>query len=356
MMGACTSSSPAATGDAGAGDASVDAPATPFTEAAMRAASIAYNTKLCAAAQQCDPYLFDYSFGTLAACVDADAPVADLAIWFSFGTTLTPDSLTTCAETLDLSTCEAYERFIYESVVPDACLGVSFGSLPDGSSCSVSGIETVPLWNQCASGRCLSEYTATCGTCVAAQALESACEGTAYCAAGLACAHKVCVPFADVGQSCDPVMSPCHYDLVCSGGTCAVPPPDNSCDPAIGCAPFPTARNCNPTTGQCESVVVSLGEPCGVTSSSYLTCAFGSACSLVREADGDGGVSDAETDGGAAAQYVCAPVIPDGEPCILADYPFQDPCLRGALHTSGCNHSVCERLGPAECAAPLPPP
>jgi hypothetical protein len=106
----------------------------------MRAASIAYNTKFCAAMQMCDPYNFAYAFGTLVTCIGADAPVADLAVWFPYGSPSTPDALTACAAAIDLSTCDEYESYVLEQVVPAACNASSFGLLADGATCAVSTI------------------------------------------------------------------------------------------------------------------------------------------------------------------------------------------------------------------------
>jgi hypothetical protein len=341
--------------DGGASDAG-DEPATPFTLDAMRAASVAYMTKFCAAAAECDPDYFAVEWGTQDNCVDADAGAADLSVWFPYGSTLTPDALTACAAALDLSTCEKYALLNYEFQAPPECMALSYGTLPNGSACANNGIPAAPFWNQCASGRCFTTGS-PCGTCIAALSPGETCNGAEYCALGEGCVFTSasttgCVPYADVGASCSPSV-PCHTYLECLGGTCVVPPADGTCDPQYGCAVFPNERVCDPVQKKCLSTVKNLGDACGYDAAGDFLgyCTFPYACSA--PVAGSGGGADAGSDGG-GPQDVCVPMPAVGEPCIPTGL-FED-CPRSGLRFDTCTNNVCTEGSAAQCSAPPPPP
>lgn len=329
-------------------DGAADA-ATPFTLEAMRAASVAYNTKYCNAAAQCDPELFEVYWGDVATCIDADAGAADLAVWFPYGSTLTPDVLTACAKALDLSTCQKYALFAYEyqvpSAWPSACSAISYGTLPAGAACATNGIFTAPLWNQCRSGRCVSTG-GPCGTC-AAEALPvgATCNGPIYCASGLGCGLGTCAPYGEIGDPCSGPAQ-CHTYLECMGGKCVAPPADGTCDPAYGCPIVPQLRNCGAMTHKCLPSVAGHGQPCGYRANAVfpIECAYPDICADSTAA----GVTDGGADAGGAA--VCVPPPSLGEPCFFNG--LDTGCPRGGLRSLACVDNACIQQSAAECSSP----
>jgi len=356
VLGAALAVGCSAGGAQGAPDASTDVSSkdgagdagTPFTLDAMRAASIAYNTKFCNAMAKCDPEILTLNYGDVATCIDADAGPADLAVWFPYGSTLTPDKLTACAAALDLSTCEKYALFAYENQIPTACTAISYGTLPTGAACANNGIGTAPLWNQCDSGRCFSTG-GPCGTCADALPAGATCNGFIYCASGLGCPQGKCVPYGDVGDPCSG-LGECHTYLACIGGKCVTPPADDSCDPQYGCAVVPQFRNCDPTTRKCVSSIVGPGQPCGYPNGNneFATlCAYPYVCTEVTAAGAEGGGAD-------AGSFVCAPPPGLGEPCF--SFGLDTGCPRGGLRQASCIDNTCTFVSAAECSSPAVPP
>jgi len=351
--GCSSSSSPASHG--GTPDASAaDAPTTSFTESAMRAASVAYLTKFCTAMQRCNLPSLQVTYGSLGACIDADAGVADLASWFPYGSRLTPTGLQKCADALTFDTCEDFFRYSLEAVIPPECDDANYGRLPTGAPCATFWGGT--LSNQCESGHCDGAGGA-CGQCAPEPHLGDHCNSYTDCPASSTCAGPTaatatCVALADVGATCDEVTTYCHSWLVCGADhTCAVPPADGSCDPTVGCdyAPFP--RNCDLTTLHCTDAVAQPGEACGYLAHSpgdlVTYCVAGYTCALDDDAGPD------------ASTYVghCVPMLAEGQSCDLWQYvPFQNPCSFTSLRGDGCNNGKCQYFGAPVCSGAAPPP
>ena len=343
----------AGTIEAGPGDgAPADAMPTPFTDAAMRAAATAFNTKFCPAFAMCDPLLFEFLYGTIDECLaaggnmevatwingTAERYVAELTSPYANGSLLTPDALLACAAALDFSTCDAFVAYRFEGVVPDACRTTVYGSLPVGSPCR--------LWNQCKSGRCNGPGNGACGRCVDTQVLGGPCAGDYFaCPPGAVCVQDgtstTCKAYRGLGEPCDP-STPCHQNLACAAGICARPPADGSCDPATGC-PLSFVY-CNPATKKCEPVpLAKLGEPCAQPNDPSAGCARGGTCLPVPETPSDAGTADG---GPTVPQFVCMPLIEDGQAC---GYYIDFPCKRP---DSVCYRGICQQNGPAECSPP----
>jgi hypothetical protein len=309
--------------DAG-GDASMS-----FTEA-MRAASVAYMTNFCPAFARCDPVLFAHVFGTMATCIGADAPIDQLVDLYGYGSMTTPDAVRACGLALDLSTCDAYARFQFEAVFPDACRPMFVGTLPDDSTCRNH--------NQCASGRCLLPTNAlpgSCGRCVAQQAVGAPCKYYFGCASGSTC-HPLpatetsrCTPSGGEGDACD-ADRPCRVNLLCSAGTCRRMQPDDACAAATGCPFMPQLHHCDPLTSRCVAAeTVALGAPCD----SYHVCVH-SVCMLVPGGGGD---------------HVCSRPREAGRACSPSDVldGLGSPCENGV-----CFRNTCQPHGAAECNPP----
>jgi hypothetical protein len=384
---------PATTNDGGTPEASAsdaspprEGGGTPFTEAAMRAASNAYLSVWCPAAEELAKTWFDYQYESQAACLDQNASVEELSTWFPYGSTLTPDKLITCANKLPaiVSTLAGLLAYSFEQNVPDECHDVAYGSLPIGETCSIYGIGVAPLWNQCASGRCIGQ---PCGHCIPALDAGQECARPGDCPAGMTCAGPTsgtatCVSLLDVGADCDSSADPfagtagtkvCHSHLLCVNNKCAEPPADGSCDPAVGCAHFPSQRYCNPATNKCESALVPLGAACGYNAlpgGNFAWCAH-SRCARIRGIPDGGALDDASDDasydggdggdggladsGAIVTGYVCVPPLPDGEACSQADYP-NGACQSGPLRTSDCINGRCAYYGASVCSAPVVAP
>jgi hypothetical protein len=369
---ACGSPGGAAPEVRDAGAETGEAKTTPFSIAAMRGAADAFNAKYCPAFEKCDPQLFAFTFGATEKCRDAGGLVAtasgnagegryvnDLAAPYAFGSLLTPDALRACASALDLSTCEAWVRFMSEreGETLDACRPAFFGKILEGASCGV--------WNQCASGRCLQPGNAppgSCGVCVAQKSVGARCEPNA-CVPGATCRREsranrdtlICRRYADDGGDCEPndpgeltVLStprPCRDYLVCNGSTkkCELPPANDACDANIGCSFVPSLRYCK--TSKCEPLPFApVGALCGYdvpdAPINLVTCAHGYTCT------GDA----AELDAAAPAGRVnhCTSLIEDGDACIGP--PDQDRHCKQP--DSRCFHNICQKNGAAECTAP----
>jgi hypothetical protein len=352
-------------GDAEAGDidgGGRDASTTrPFTEEAMLAAADAFNKSYCPAFAKWDPVLFQFTFGTMPACLAARGLVAiapgevrfinELAAPYAYGSLLTPSKLLACVAALDFTTLEDWIRFTSERRVPVACNAAFFGNLAEGKSCGV--------WNQCASGRCLRPGSAvhgSCGVCVPRVLEGKSCQPYA-CDEGLTCrgssdGTQVCTRYADIGQACianregrlttRSTILPCRDHLVCEGGFCKLPPANEACDPVVGCSFVPYLRYCGPANQCVPLPFANLSERCdffdGVPQG-FRTCAHGTTCTLVSTPPG----VDA-----ASGYYECKPVIDDGDLCV--GRPDNDHHCK--TPDSRCFHDICRRNGPAECTAP----
>lgn len=323
----------------------------------MRAASVAYMTKVCTAMQQCNRPFFDIFWGSLDACIDADASVADLATWFPYGSKLTPASLQLCADSLNFTTCEAFFSYTWENVIPKSqpCHDVNYGMLPNGAPCAL-------FWggqfsNQCASGHCIP-VAGACGQCAAEIPIGGRCNYSApACAQGSVCTGTsgtttTCAAYHDVGDACDPSTAPCHPWLVCGADRkCAVPPPDGGCDPTVGCNSLPYPQNCDPTTLHCEDAIAQPGEACGYVAGSPVDfpvyCVAGYTCALDDDAGPD------------ASTYVghCVPMLAEGQSCDAWEYVgIQNACAFTPLRGDGCNNGKCQFFGPSWCSGAPPPP
>ncbi len=392
LLGGAACHGTAAPAGGGATDGGTDASndgAAPFTEEAMRAALLAYNTKYCTAFQKFDPVVFRFLMGTMDKCLEA--PVSQLTTNFAFsppgallantfgavGATLTPDGLRACAAALDLSTPRAWVEFDYELLMPDACRAIVYGRLADRSTCAA--------WNQCESGRCYPTQSGggpnACGACLPVKPLGGDCSKANMCAPGAVCwaivpdASKMqCITPADVDKPCGPYQ-PCRFDLVCEqndpdagagSGTCRPPPDGDACDPrvaalasffvsghahsyapawgAAGCSGVPAMRQCNEATGKCEAFPFGHeGDACDLNR----PCDFGARCVEDLPTAGD----DAGGDAGPPT-FHCRPLGQPGQPCDPSVDPFNSlKCTVGV-----CYAGVCQENGAAQCSPPSPLP
>lgn len=354
---------------------------TPFTESAMRAAAQAFNAKYCVAFEKWDPVYFRYTFGVMSRCMaagglvaiaadearlpdepDPGAPYAqrrfldDLRAPYAYGSVLTPDTLRACADALDLSDLHAWVKFFREHVVPDACAPAFYGWLEKDEPCGA--------WNQCKSGLCLQADNVppgACGRCVARADDDVECRVEA-CMPGSTCRAATpngmtCTRYVDVDEPCTAngpgrltlgsTPRPCHDNLVCVNGRCAIPPADGSCEPTVGCSFVPYLRSCSPAKKCVEMPFADRGQRCGPVPGAlggFVPCAYGSTCTQV----------DAPTDAGAdsaappSPYYRCVGLFEDGHACVGSvehDSSCKNPDSR-------CFHDICQRNGPAECTAP----
>lgn len=354
--GACTSHPSATPSDSGAAfavDASVDA--TPGIEDEIRAAAISFMTDYCGVLQRCEPQVIPYIFGSLEACINANAPITHLLGSYGYGANATPDDMRACGAALAASDCSV-NYLQDESIVPTACYRVYHGTLADGERCGWFQQVFIST-NQCASGACYWDSPPAdgymgCGHCGALQPEGADCRYG--CAPGTQCVYTsgvrgTCTRFRDVGEACNP--APCHVGLLCATGVCIAPPSDGSCDPAVGCAELSpylgvALRFCNPATRRCEPVPLSpLGASCGPQASGpYLPCVPGATCARVH----------ADAGGAGDVKYRCQPKLEEGAACNPNDYleqAFIGPCKTGV-----CWLNRCQTPGPAQCNAPAVPP
>jgi hypothetical protein len=362
-----------------AGDAGETA--TPFTEEAMRSAAQAFNAKYCDAFSRWDPVYFRYTFGDMATCMaagglvaiaadearvdpdpDPGAPYAqrrfldDVRAPYAHGSLLTPDKLVACAAALEIHSLRDWVRFFREHVVPAACVDAFRGELGNDEPCGA--------WNQCASGLCLQGSNVppgSCGRCVRRGAVDDRCPVDA-CLPGLTCrgataSTMICTRYADVDEPCtanapgrptsSSTLRPCHDELLCVNGRCAVPPANDACQPGVGCSFVPFLRYCGADKRCTDMPLAKRGQPCGPDPGApggVVPCEHGSTCTQVEDP------RDAGSDAGSppGTYYECVLLLEDGEACVGSvdhDSPCKSPDSR-------CFHDVCQRNGPAECTAP----
>jgi len=320
----------------------------------MRAASVAYLTKVCTAFQKCDPPALLIYWGSLDACIDADASVADLASWYPHGSQLNPAGLQKCADALTFDTCEDYFRYANEAEIPPKCHDVNYGTLPTGATCA--GFWDGVFSNQCLSGHC-DGINGPCGQCAPELHLGDHCVAPTDCPPGSLCtgstqATLTCVAYGDVGAACDNVTLLCHPWLACGAdGKCAEPPADGSCDPAVGCNYAPWPRNCDSNTRQCVDAIAQPGEACGWLTKSPVDnpvyCVAGYTCAL----DDDAGP------GARLGVGHCIPMLSEGQSCDYSEYvPLQNACTFTPLRGDGCTNGKCQAFGAAVCSGAPPPP
>lgn len=318
--------------------------ATPFTEEAIRSARIYFNAKYCVAMHKCDPVRLATEFGTLEKCLADDVSTADILVRYGYGSTRTPDGVRACADALalDVSPCDAYVRWNYERVFPEACRASWYGTLPDGSACGDD--------DQCASGRCVEAEAPNpgpvpyeCRRCIPAVRIGERCNTQNPCEAGSRCMARPgsptgkCVKLREVGEECDDATTFCHLYLVCARGRCAAPAADRACDPEVGCSPVPLLHACS-AANRCEPFpLAGLGETCAEDR----PCVHGATCTRVPTL----------IDGGTTTELVCTPKLEEGAACDPAAHPLDNPCKAGF-----CNNSrKCGRIDPAQCTRPAVP-
>jgi hypothetical protein len=226
-------------------------------------------TPICGALERCEPGSFSTGFTDASECADKFALSCATA---NFGPSsgATPDSVTQCAHSVDVSTCD--KLVAYEEVkVPDVC--VPKGKKADGARCLVL--------SECENGLCIHSDGGLCGVCGKAATTEGAsCGSGSACTGALYCKGGKCTGFGQEGAACDD-KSLCDPTLACVSGKCNARLADGqSCDPAA--ATCGSDRACNQKTKVCEAVAHNaIGQACGVLDSGGVaSCARGARCKL----------------------------------------------------------------------------
>jgi hypothetical protein len=304
---ACGGSSSGTTSDAGSKDSPTGDNTTGPTAAA---ACMARATAQCTEFAKCEPFLINYRYGTMDACVSGYATncVNSLA---APSTGATPSTVQACAAAYSMWSCP---DFVSNTNPPSACAQKT-GSLANGAACGFPA--------QCSSGYCAITPNALCGTCAPQPTEGQSCAQLSTCGTGLVCYAKsqTCVAYGASGAACDE-DTPCGYELSCVGadektgiqGKCTADGTTvgATCDPkqktGPGCA-FVLGLACNTETMKCA--MTTAGTTCGLASDLETYCSAGGTCIA------DGGTCTAAAATGGTCD-IGGPACVDPEKCIGA--------------------------------------
>jgi hypothetical protein len=337
----------AATDGAGGGDAGIDstvtdtgtmADSTPSTDSSATGDAggecAAYATAECSFVQECEPGLFQATYGSMTACISTTTTNCGNNVNLtSMGTTFTVAACTT-----SLTTAAA------------ACMtnGPGPRGVPKVGACTITGPGTAGmpcgLDGQCASDSCTRTGT-TCGVCTGSAAVGQPCGpgSMATCAIGLECgANDTCVTINAVGGTCDLGVT---ADCV-EGADCVV---------AEG-----------GTTGTCQASGAKAGVACSTTGvgapkcygNAGFFCASSGICQPITYGSSCGGTSDGGTTndqclGATCVAGNCLAPIASGQSCTVG----VGSCAAGTVcsDSNGGATGTCSPLDPA-CGADAGPP